>query len=225
VTSERKIRSGPTLVYERDLHLCGVRYIAGVDEAGRGPLAGPVVAAAVILPEGVGIPGVDDSKKLTASQRDELFDVIMCTALATGTGIVDHREIDRCNILQATFSAMHLAIGALAIVPEHILVDGNRFNGTGIPFTTIIGGDGISQSIAAASIIAKVTRDRILCDFDRTYPVYGFARHKGYGTAAHRAAIVEHGPCPIHRLTFLSGILQGTATRDDVGSLDEERTG
>jgi len=225
VISERNKRSGPTLVYEDDLHLHGVRSVAGVDEAGRGPLAGPVVAAAVILPEGITIPGVDDSKKLTAAQRDALYDVIMRTALATGAGIVDHREIDRGNILQATFSAMHLAIGALAIVPEHILVDGNRFNGTGIPFTTIIGGDGLSQSIAAASIIAKVTRDRILCDLDKTYPAYGFARHKGYGTAAHRAAIVQHGPCPIHRLTFLSGILQGTGAKDDVRSMDEERTG
>jgi len=151
--------------------------------------------------------------------------VIMRTALATATGIVDHREIDRCNILQATFRAMHLAIGALAIVPEHILIDGNRFNGTGIPFTTIVGGDGISQSIAAASIIAKVTRDRILCDYDRTYPVYGFARHKGYGTAAHRAAIVQHGPCPIHRRTFLSGVLQGAGEQGGIHSTDEERTG
>ena len=189
-------------MYEDDLRMKGVMYVAGVDEAGRGPLAGPVVAAAVILPEGISIPGVDDSKKLTAAKRDELFDVIMHTALATGTGIVDHLEIDRCNILQATYRAMHLAIGALAIVPDHILIDGNRFNGTGIPFTTIIRGDALSQSIAAASIIAKVTRDRILCDYDTTYPVYGFARHKGYGTAAHRAAIMRlralsHSPAHI----------------------------
>jgi ribonuclease HII len=225
VTSDRNKGSGPTLVYEDVLRLNGLRYVAGVDEAGRGPLAGPVVAAAVILPVGVAIPGVDDSKKLTAAKRDELFNVIMHTAVATGTGIVDHREIDRCNILQATFSAMHLAVGALAIVPEHILIDGNRFVGTGIPFTTIIGGDGISQSIAAASIIAKVTRDRILCDYDRAYPAYGFARHKGYGTAAHRAAIVQYGPCPIHRLTFLSGILQGAGEQDDIHGMNGERTG
>lgn len=203
----------------------GVTHVAGVDEAGRGPLAGPVVAAAVILPDGIAIPGVDDSKKLTAAKRDELFDLIMHTALATGTGIVDHHEIDRCNILQATYTAMHHAIGALAIVPGHILIDGNRFNGTGIPYTTIIGGDGLSQSIAAASIIAKVTRDRILCDFDRTYPAYGFARHKGYGTAAHRAAIVQHGPCPIHRLTFLSGVLQEADRQAGRRPMDTECTG
>ena len=206
MTSEKSTHAGPTLEYERALHAGGIRFIAGVDEAGRGPLAGPVVAAAVILPEGVSIPGVDDSKKLTAAKREALYDVILAAALATGTGVIGHEEIDRINILQATYRAMHLALAGLSITPEHVLVDGNRFAGTGIPFTTIVDGDALSQSIAAASVIAKVTRDRILCAYDHQYPCYGFARHKGYGTAQHRAAIIAHGPCPIHRRTFLSGI-------------------
>jgi len=216
VTSDRPTRKGPTLDHELALQNSGVRYVAGVDEAGRGPLAGPVVAAAVILPAGVIIPGVDDSKKLNAAKRDALYEVILRTALAWGTGVVDHHEIDRCNILQATYKAMHQAIAALCIVPEHILVDGNRFAGTGIPFTTIVDGDALSHSIAAASIIAKVTRDRMLCELDRLYPEYGFARHKGYGTAAHRAAIIAYGPCPIHRRTFLSGLVEQTGAPTDV---------
>jgi ribonuclease HII len=207
VISDAHTRSGPTLKFENELHASGVCFVAGVDEAGRGPLAGPVVAAAVILPEGVSIPGVDDSKKLTAAKREALYDVILQSALATGTGIVGHEEIDRINILQATFRAMHQALAALSITPGHVLVDGNRFAGTGIPFSTIVDGDALSHSIAAASIIAKVTRDRLLRDYDRVYPAYGFARHKGYGTAQHRAAILAHGPCPIHRRTFLTGLL------------------
>lgn len=197
--------------------------ICGVDEAGRGPLAGPVVAAAVILPEGFFIPGVNDSKKLTAAKREALYDVILASAIAAGTGIVGHEEIDSINILQATFRAMHQALAALSVVPGHILVDGNRFSGTGIPFTTIVDGDALSHSIAAASIIAKVTRDRLLCDYDRLYPAYGFARHKGYGTAQHRAAIVAHGPCPIHRRTFLSGILDGARTQDEIAGGEGDR--
>ncbi len=219
-----KGHGGPTLQYEHALHMRGIRFIAGVDEAGRGPLAGPVVAAAVILPEGVCIPGVDDSKKLTAAKRDALYEVILACALATGTGIVGHEEIDRINILQATYRAMHLALAALSITPEHVLVDGNRFAGTGIPFTTIVDGDALSHSIAAASIIAKVTRDRILCDYDRAYPGYGFARHKGYGTAQHRAAIIALGPCPIHRITFLSGILAGVRAQEEVTITEGEGT-
>lgn len=223
MTSKRTTNAGPTLLHEQVLLARGIRLIAGVDEAGRGPLAGPVVAAAVILPPGVTIPGVDDSKRLTAARRDELFEVILGTALASGVGIVEHEEIDRCNILQATYRAMHKAIAALSVVPEHILVDGNRFDGTGIPFTTIISGDALSQSIAAASVIAKVTRDRLLCEYDRIYPAYGFARHKGYGTAAHRAAILAYGPCPIHRRTFLESIL-GSAAQQDVSSAEEHGT-
>ncbi|MBK7257389.1 MAG: ribonuclease HII [Ignavibacteriae bacterium] len=216
MTSEKSRRTGPTLQYENELHARGVKLVAGVDEAGRGPLAGPVVAAAVILPEGVLIPGVDDSKKLTAAKREALYDVISLPAVAAGTGIVGHEVIDRINILQATYRAMHQALAALSVMPGHVLVDGNRFAGTGIPFTTIVDGDALSHSIAAASIIAKVTRDRLLCDYDRLYPAYGFARHKGYGTAQHRAAIVAHGPCPIHRSTFLSGILDGARSQEEV---------
>jgi ribonuclease HII len=223
VTSKSGSNTGPTLIHEQSLQSRGIRLVAGVDEAGRGPLAGPVVAAAIILPPGITIPGVDDSKKLTAARREELFDVILAAAVASGVGIVEHDEIDRCNILQATYRAMHKAIAALSAVPEHILVDGNRFDGTGIPFTTIISGDALSQSIAAASVIAKVTRDRLLCGYDRLYPVYGFARHKGYGTAAHRAAILAHGPCPIHRRTFLEGIL-GRAAQQDVSLAEEHGT-
>ena len=224
MTSETGRQTGPTLQYEAGLHARGVRFVAGVDEAGRGPLAGPVVAAAVILPEGFFIPGVNDSKKLTAAKREALYDVILASAIAAGTGIVGHEEIDSINILQATFRAMHQALAALSVVPGHILVDGNRFSGTGIPFTTIVDGDALSHSIAAASIIAKVTRDRLLCDYDRLYPAYGFARHKGYGTAQHRAAIVAHGPCPIHRRTFLSGILEGARTQDEIAGGEGDGT-
>jgi ribonuclease HII len=223
VTSKNSAKTGPTLLHELALQARGIQWVAGVDEAGRGPLAGPVVAAAVILPPGVMIHGVDDSKKLTPARRDALFDVILATAVASGVGIVEHDEIDRYNILQATYRAMHKAIAALSMVPEHILVDGNRFDGTGIPFTTIIAGDALSQSIASASVIAKVTRDRLLCDYDRIYPVYGFARHKGYGTAAHRAAIMAHGPCPIHRRTFLEGIL-GAGAEPGSSSMEHDGT-
>ena len=224
MTSEKSKRTGPTLQYENELYARGVKLVAGVDEAGRGPLAGPVVAAAVILPEGVLIPGVDDSKKLTAAKREALYDVILASAVAAGTGIVGHEEIDRINILQATYRAMHQALAALSVMPGHVLVDGNRFAGTGIPFTTIVDGDALSHSIAAASIIAKVTRDRLLCDYDRLYPAYGFARHKGYGTAQHRAAILAHGPCAIHRITFLSGILAGVRSHEEVTIVEGDGT-
>lgn len=223
VTSDRAVTIGPTLTFERRLHDQGFRRVAGVDEAGRGPLAGPVVAAAVILPAEMIIRGVNDSKKLSAAKRDALYEVILGSALAWGTGIIDHAEIDQCNILQATFRAMHQAIAALQVVPDHLLVDGNRFAGTGIPFTTIVDGDALCHSIAAASIIAKVTRDRILCAYDRDFPHYGFAQHKGYGTAAHRAAILAHGPCPIHRRTFLTRLLGGSGPADAAQGTPEDR--
>jgi len=190
------------LRFERDLWRSGVHAVAGVDEAGRGPLAGPVVAAAVILPEGCFIAGVDDSKKLSPAKRALLYDRIRGEAVAVGTGIVGHEEIDMINILQATFKAMHLALESLQVQPAHILVDGNRFRGGGIPFTTIVDGDALCHCIAAASIIAKVTRDRIMVAQDALFPVYGFARHKGYGTREHLAAIKLHGLCPIHRRSF-----------------------
>ncbi len=190
---------------EDSLRLRGLR-VAGIDEAGRGPLAGPVVAAAVIFQEGTFIPGVDDSKKLTPRARAGLFDLIMSRALAVGIGSVDNTVIDEINILNATFLAMDRAVGSLGLRPGHLIVDGNLFRpgaaASGIPFSTVIGGDGECFSIAAASILAKVTRDRLMEEFEEVYPGYGFARHKGYGTADHRAAIFRLGFCPIHRRSF-----------------------
>nr|WP_236021849.1 ribonuclease HII [Geomesophilobacter sediminis] len=183
----------------------GYQRIAGVDEAGRGPLAGPVVAAAVILPPGLMLPGVNDSKQLTAEQREVLFDVIHAEAVSVGVGIGDHDLIDSINILQATLSAMREAVSKLAPAPDFLLIDGISSVPLNIPQRTVKQGDALSLSIAAASIIAKVTRDRMMVQYDLQYPGYGFASHKGYGAAAHLAAIAELGPCPIHRKTF-SGV-------------------
>ena len=180
----------------------GYRQVAGVDEAGRGLLAGPVVAAAVILPPGVDLPGVDDSKKLTPSCRDELYNLIFSRAITVGIGMGDHHLIDRINILQATLTAMAQAVDSLAFPPDYLLIDGISRIPVPIPQRTIKKGDSASISIAAASIIAKVTRDRLMVDYDRQYPGYGFAKHKGYGCATHMAAIAALGPCPIHRTTF-----------------------
>jgi ribonuclease HII len=199
MNSERKDEK---LRFERELWRRGVRIVAGIDEAGRGPLAGPVVAAAVIVPEGFFLEEVDDSKCLPAARREALFDLIMSGAGGVGVGVVDHEVIDRINILNATFLAMNTAVRNLPLRPEHLLVDGNRFAGTTLPFSTIVDGDALSFSIGAASIVAKVTRDRMMADFDRLYPGYGFAEHKGYGTPAHRDAISRLGPCPIHRRSF-----------------------
>ena len=180
----------------------GFRAIAGIDEAGRGPLAGPVVAAAVILPPDIDIKGVNDSKKLTAAVRERLYDRIMESALAVGVGISDSTVIDRINILQATLRAMEEAVRNLAVAPDCLLIDGISRTALTIHQKTIKKGDSLSISIAAASIIAKVTRDRMMREYDQLYPGYGFAGHKGYGSASHMAAIAELGPCPIHRLTF-----------------------
>jgi ribonuclease HII len=187
---------------ERKLWDHGLKSIAGVDEAGRGPLAGPVVAAAVVFPCYVEISGIDDSKKLTERTREELFKVIIDSAVSVGVGIVDHLVIDEVNILNATFRAMHSAISRLDFEPEHLLVDGPYFAGANIPYTTIVDGDTISVSIAAASIVAKVTRDRLMREYDRDYPQYGFAQHKGYGTREHIDAIRKFGLCTIHRKSF-----------------------
>lgn len=181
----------------------GCRYICGVDEAGRGPLAGPVCAAAVILPAGIDIPGLDDSKKLTDKRRRELFPIIQKEALAYGIAFADEKEIDNINILQATFLAMERAISQLDIKPDVALIDGNREKDFGIPVETVIHGDSLSASIAAASILAKVTRDDYMLEMAEQHPGYGFEVHKGYGTKAHYAALLEKGPCPIHRMTFL----------------------
>lgn len=180
------------------------RLVCGVDEAGRGPLAGPVCAAAVILPPDLEIEGLNDSKKLTDKRRRALYDVITDQAIAYGIAFASEQEIDEINILQATFLAMRRAVGQLATKPDLALVDGNREPDFGaIPVKTIIKGDSLSANIAAASILAKVTRDRYMEEQDKIYPQYGFALHKGYGTQAHYAALREFGACPLHRRTFL----------------------
>lgn len=181
----------------------GIQVICGVDEAGRGPLAGPVCAAAVILPKGVEIPGLNDSKKLTDKKRRELFPIIKEKAVAYGIGLASHEEIDQINILQATFLAMERAIAQLSVKPELALIDGNREKDFGIPVKTVVHGDSLSASIAAASILAKVTRDDLLLELAKEYPQYGFEIHKGYGTKAHYEALRTYGPCAIHRMTFL----------------------
>jgi ribonuclease HII len=181
----------------------GFQVICGVDEAGRGPLAGPVCAAAVILPANLEIPGLNDSKKLTDKRRRELFPIIKEQAIAYGIGLASHEEIDEINILQATYLAMERAIAQLSVKPDMALIDGNRAKDFGIPVRTVVKGDSLSASIAAASILAKVTRDDLMLEAALAYPQYQFDVHKGYGTKAHYAALTEHGPSPIHRMTFL----------------------
>ena len=181
----------------------GMQLVCGIDEAGRGPLAGPVCAAAVILPPHVDIPGLNDSKKLTDKRRRELFPVIKETAIAFGIGYASHEEIDRINILQATYLAMERAIAQLNVKPDVLLIDGNRAKDFGIPAETVVKGDSLSASIAAASVLAKVARDDLMLELSAEYPGYGFEIHKGYGTKAHYSALRELGACPIHRMTFL----------------------
>lgn len=188
---------------EDSLYEQGIRLICGVDEAGRGPLAGPVCAAAVILPAHADIPGLDDSKKLSDKRRRELMPLIKEQAIAYGIAMVDHKEIDEINILQATFLAMERAIDQLSIRPELALIDGNRAKDFGLPVQTVVHGDSLSASIAAASVLAKVTRDDYMLELAKQYPDYGFEVHKGYGTKVHYAALTEHGPSPVHRMTFL----------------------
>lgn len=181
----------------------GLQVICGVDEAGRGPLAGPVCAAAVILPRGLEIPGLNDSKKLSDKRRRELFPEIQKQALAFGIGFASEKEIDAINILQATFLAMERALAQLPVKPELVLIDGNREKDFGIPVKTVVKGDSLSANIAAASILAKVSRDDVMLEMAREYPRYGFEIHKGYGTKAHYDALRQFGPSPIHRQTFL----------------------
>lgn len=181
----------------------GVKIICGVDEAGRGPLAGPVCAAAVILSPNVEIPGLNDSKKLTDKRRRELFPIIKEQAVAYGIGLASHEEIDEINILQATYLAMERALAQLSVKPELALIDGNRAKDFGLPVETVVKGDSRSASIAAASILAKVTRDDLMLEAAREYPQYQFDVHKGYGTKAHYAALTAYGPSSIHRMTFL----------------------
>lgn len=181
----------------------GYRVICGVDEAGRGPLAGPVCAAAVILPKNLKLPGLNDSKKLTDKKRRELFPLIKEQAVSYGIGFASQQEIDEINILQATFLAMQRAIDQLQVRPDLALIDGNRQKDFGVAARTVVKGDSLSASIAAASVLAKVSRDDVMLQMAERYPQYGFDIHKGYGTKAHYAALTEHGPSPIHRMTFL----------------------
>ncbi len=185
----------------------GYKFICGIDEAGRGPLCGPVCAAAVILPENCEIEGLNDSKKLSEKKREALFDVIKEKAIAYSVSMVDAKTIDEINILQATFLAMRNAVSGLSVKPDYALIDGNQKPGLDIEQQTVVKGDAKSVSIAAASIIAKVTRDRYMYEADKKYPEYAFAKHKGYGTKLHYEMIEEHGICEEHRRTFLKKIL------------------
>jgi ribonuclease HII len=192
--------------YENNMKNAGFNAVCGIDEAGRGPLAGPVFAAAVILSENAELPGLNDSKKLTPKQREILFDLIINQALTFGIGQASELEIDKINILQATFVAMRRAADMLEPVPQAALVDGNRDPKLGIPALCVVGGDGKSPSIAAASILAKVSRDRFMLELDEQYPQYCFAKHKGYPTELHYRKILEHGISPVHRKTFLKNL-------------------
>ena len=188
---------------EEEVYAEGYTVICGVDEAGRGPLAGPVCAAAVILPRGHQIPGLNDSKKLTDKKRRELFPLIKEHAIAYGIGMATHEEIDEINILQATYLAMERAISQLEGKADIALIDGNRAKDFGMAVRTVVKGDSLSANIAAASVLAKVTRDDLMVEMAREFPGYGFEVHKGYGTKAHYEALRNLGPCPIHRMTFL----------------------
>jgi ribonuclease HII len=193
---------GPTEEFERAARRCGYRRIAGIDEAGRGPLAGPVVAAAVVLPTRCRLSGIDDSKQLSEGERDRLYAAIREQAVGMGIGSADVGEIDRLNILEATRLAMRRAIEQLAPPPDYLLIDAVALPGIRIATRPIIKGDSLSLSIAAASIIAKVTRDRLMATYHEIYPEYDFLSHKGYGTAGHLQRLARHGPCSIHRRTF-----------------------
>lgn len=197
------------LEIEESLYEKGYKLVCGVDEAGRGPLCGPVVAAAVILKPGQMIDGVNDSKKISEKKREKLYEDIMANALAVGVGMSDVDVIEDVNILNATKLAMKEAISNLKVQPEYVLIDGNQMIDITIDAETVVSGDAKSESIAAASIIAKVTRDRMLLDWDKEYPEYGFAKHKGYGTKAHIEAIGKYGLTPLHRKSFCTKFVKG----------------
>ncbi len=199
----------------------GVTLLCGVDEAGRGPLAGPVVAGACILDPACPIVGLDDSKKLSEKKRDLLYDQITTHALYWAVGMASPEEIDQINILNAALLAMRRAIENLGVTPEHLLIDGNQTRGFTLPCTAVVHGDATSASIAAASILAKVTRDRLCADMEHDYPGYGFAAHKGYPTKAHKLAVYRLGPCPIHRRSFL-GFLE--KDKEKLALWDSEET-
>ena len=199
----------PDYSVEKELMNEGYNLVCGVDEAGRGPLAGPVCAAAVILKPDTVIEGLNDSKKLTEKKREALFDVIIENAVDCSIALVDNERIDEINILEATFEAMEQAVHTLKITPDCAIIDGNREpKHLYIPCKTVVKGDSISMSVAAASILAKVTRDRLMLEMAKIHPQYQFEKHKGYGTALHTQLIKEHGPCAIHRKTFLKKILK-----------------
>ncbi len=202
-TEKQQARLLELLAPERALWAAGRRYIAGVDEVGRGPLAGPVVAAAVILPQDFALLGVNDSKKLSPKRREILFDQIREAAVAYAIGRREPQRVDEINVLEATKESMRDALAALSVRPDHVLIDAITLRGLQIPQTAIVHGDATSISIAAASILAKVTRDREMIEMDRIWPGYGFEQHKGYGTKQHYEALAALGPCPIHRKTFL----------------------
>ena len=194
--------------YENDLRNKGYKYICGIDEAGRGPLAGPVVVASVIMPENSMIEGVNDSKKVSEKKREKLYDLILEEAISYGVGIIGQDEIDEINILNATKKGLTTSLKELTQKPDLIIVDAlTHIDTLGIPYESIIKGDAKCYSISAASIIAKVTRDRIMREWDKIYPQYGFAQHKGYGTSAHINAIKEYGPCILHRKTFIKNFV------------------
>ncbi|MCX4302702.1 MAG: ribonuclease HII [Clostridia bacterium] len=193
---------------ELSLYSDKISYICGIDEAGRGPLAGPVVVGAVILPKDSFIEGVNDSKKVSEKKREKIYEQIIAEAISYGVGIVDQKTIDEINILNATKLGVKLAIEQMKVKPDLILVDAlNNIDTNGIAYKSVIKGDAKHYSIAAASIIAKVTRDRIMMQWDEIYPAYGFAKHKGYGTAAHISAIKENGPCMLHRKSFIKNFI------------------
>ena len=195
--------------YEDSLYSDNLKYICGIDEAGRGPLAGPVVVACAIMPKDSFIEGVNDSKKVSEKKREKLYDEIINEAIAWSVGIVDQNEIDEINILNATKKALNIAVSSLKVRPDRVLVDAlEHIDTAGVPYTSIIKGDAKIYSISAASIIAKVTRDRIMREWDEIYPEYGFAAHKGYGTSKHIQAIKENGICSIHRKSFVKNFIQ-----------------
>ena len=210
----RPVPERDMLEHERPLWEEGLANIAGVDEAGRGPLAGPVFAAAVILPPHCELPGLTDSKKLTAAQREALAPQIEKAAVAAAVAMVDVEVIDTTNIFQASMKAMRMALAALEAEPDHVLVDGPFTPGSPFPETAVVKGDAASLSIAAASVLAKVGRDRLMVEMDQRYPGYGFAKHKGYGTPQHLAALKERGPCPIHRKSFF-GVMETARNRSE----------
>lgn len=214
-TQEKEKQEIDMLQYEKEYKKKGYKFICGVDEAGRGPLAGEVFAAAVILPEGMLIEGVNDSKKLTEKKREELYDIITEKAVAWCVASASVEEIEELNILRADMLAMKRAVEGLSVKADFAMIDGNQTPKLDIPVTAIVKGDSKSESIAAASILAKVSRDRLMAEYAKKYPQYGFEKHKGYGTKAHIAAILEYKPCEIHRMSFLKKILSKEENKEE----------